>query len=91
MGTRMLYQCWINVELRRRRCVEKMLDLQIGSTSKRRRCIDVAVSTHFKRRSYVVFTLNVRAMDPVRGEGCNPAVPPPLLGFGAPNFWLIRQ
>jgi len=38
MDTRMLYQCWINVELRRRQCVEKMLDLQIGSTSKRRHC-----------------------------------------------------
>ena len=23
MGTRMLYRCWINIELRRRRCVEK--------------------------------------------------------------------
>ena len=51
MGTRMLHQRWIDVEHRRRRCVEKTLDLQIGTTSKRRRRIDVAVSTHSKLRS----------------------------------------
>ena len=60
MGTRMLDQCWIDVEHRRRRFVANTLDLQTETTSKCRRCIDVAVATHFKRRYYVVFMLNVR-------------------------------
>ena len=74
-------------------CVEKMLDLQIETTLKRRRCIDVAILTHFKRRSYVVFALNVRALVSLaRG---NPVVPLRLVGFwGAPTFrgqrWFKR-
>jgi len=51
MGTRMLHQRWIDVEHRRRRCVEKTLYLQIETTSKCRRRIDVEMSTSYRRRN----------------------------------------
>ena len=41
------FQCWIDVVHRRRRFVGNTLDLQTETTSKCRRCIDVAVSTQF--------------------------------------------
>ena len=97
MGTRMLDQRWIDVEHRRRRCVKNTLDLQTETTSKCRRRIDVAVSTHFKRRHYVVFTLNVRDKFTVLVDVTSVGVGPPAnlsatgsgkkFAWGAANFF----
>jgi len=60
MGTRI---CCINVRSTSNFDVDDVLKrCWISKLDRRRRCIYVAASMHFRRRSYVVFTLNATSM-----------------------------